>query len=300
MLFFRDTESRFSDLAVSTGYKDGSNILTLFGEGTTVTIGSLSFPQRSSSGQCVDTAPVRFLRNSQSTCTRMLTRNTCADLTPFSARTYLQSSTLFNPACPRSFAVSTSGQNSQEKATVNVNYYCQVNDSFYRASNEAFSDLVNSRTAYSVADINCTDLCNDALCNSTNIGLGESTSTTLPPRCSFDSGFVLPPSPFYDPATQGCENTVLEVRYLIHWSGQNITSITADIVIGNIISIDTGIPITQVFKVTFANSFSGSSNQSDNFQNLTAIYDRSGRPGTEIIFLCLNNISFLSLLNACA
>ena len=284
----RETESRFQDLTVVSAYTDGTNILTISSQGSA---GNLPFPQRASSGQCLDSTPVQFLRDSQSTCLRALTQQTCADLTPFSARSYVEASSLYNPACPRSYSVSSTGRSLQDetqRVNVQVNYYCTGDASAYlKILTGRFSDLVQPQTVYSftsgLESVNCTDTCNaDPSCLAYNQGLGGSTPNPLPQRCSSDSSFVLPATPSYNAATGVCSNVVLDVKYHFSWAGQTITGLTADVILGDIsLASAPGneVSVSQKFSAVFVHDYSGASNQSDNYQQATAAYQRSGRPG---------------------
>ncbi|KAK7475650.1 hypothetical protein BaRGS_00033076, partial [Batillaria attramentaria] len=280
---YRDTESRYTDLLPNTLYKDGSKIVTIYGESPQAVYGIFSLPQVSPSGQCIDTAPVRFLRDSMASCTRTLSPSSCADFTPFSARIYLQASSLFQPACPRSFRVSATGVPTGDDVNVGVNYLCSSDATSYVKSSTRYSDLFDEHAVYSfnpgLQNQNCTEACEDQACYSYNTGKGETTAVPLPDRCSFDSSYDLPPVPSYDSSSGICLNAVLEVRYQITWEGAAIAGITADIIIGNVSDVGSNVGVSQVFNVTFVHSYTGSSNQTDNYQNLTTAYVRSGRPG---------------------
>lgn len=278
-----------------SGYTDGAYILTISSQGNA---GNLPFPQLASSGQCLDSTPVQFLQDSQSTCVRSLTQEMCADLTSFSARAYVEASSLYNPACPRSYTISSTGRSLQDRdqrVNVQVNYYCTSDPSAYlKASTSRFSDLVQPQTVYSFTSgldsVNCTDMCDaDASCLAYNQGLGVSSSTLLPPRCPSDSSFVLPATPTYNTATGTCSNVVLDVRYRFSWAGQTITGLTADVIVGDIVlgsAPGNEVSVSQKFSAIFVHDYSGASNQSDNYQQVTTAYQRSGRPGG-VVKLCL-------------
>ncbi|KAL8614011.1 hypothetical protein ACOMHN_023246 [Nucella lapillus] len=287
---YREAESRFSDLAVVSGYTDGSNILTIYSQGGA---GNLPLPRHASSGRCLDSTPVQFLRDSRSTCTRVLTPDTCADLTVFSAGVYMQASSVSSPACPKSFSVSSTGRSLQDetqRVNVLVNYLCASDTAAYvKAAASSFSSLVGSKVTRSftssLGNANCSDLCDtDAACLSYNQGLGDSisgaTTTTLPSRCSGDNGFRVQPVPSYSVGTRVCSNVVLSVSYRFSWAGQSITGVTADVVLGSV-TLGTGgeVSVSQKFEAVFSHDYSGPANQSDNYQSLTTPYQRSGKPG---------------------
>lgn len=290
-IFLRESESRYSDLVTVNGYEDGSKILTITGEGTQASYGVFSLPQSAPSGQCLDHAPIRYLRDSLSTCTRTLTVATCADFTAFSARAYLQSSALFNPACPRSFRVSTFGSDTGDvEVPTEVNYFCTNDVTGYVKSTTRYSDLFDRQTIYSLAvgleGENCSNVCQTPACSAFNAGKGESDSKPLPARCSFDNSFQTPPVPSYDSNTGICSNVVLEVRYQITWTGAEnplikggVVSITGHVVMGDVSLANGDASVSQTFNATFVHNYTGSSNQTDNYQGLTTPYTRSGRPG---------------------
>ncbi|XP_076472923.1 uncharacterized protein LOC143302233 [Babylonia areolata] len=282
---YRETESRFTDLAEVNGYTEGSNILTILPQGGA---GNLLLPRLTTSGRCLDSSPVQFLRDSESTCTRTLTPATCSDLTPFSARVYVQGGSVSIPACPGSFSISTDGRSLQVQfVDVRVNYHCasaSATTAYIRDSNSVFSDLVSPQTVYSfpasLAGVNCTDLCGeDSACLGYNQGRGEAGMSSLPSRCPTDSGFELHPTPVYRAGSGTCDNVVLEVRYGFTWAGQSITGLTADLVMGSVQLAGGQAVVSQKFAVTFTHDYSGPANQTDNYLNMTTVYRRSGRPG---------------------
>ena len=301
----RETEQRYQDLTVVPGYTEGANLLTVSSQGAA---GNLPLPQPGSSGQCLDSTPMQFLRDSQSTCVRALTPATCADLTPFSVRAYVEASSLYNPACPRSYTVSATGKSLQEsiqRVTVQVNYYCLDDTSAYlKASTGAFSDLVAPQTVYTftpgLENVNCTEPCGaDSSCLANGGSSGGSNSNLLPPRCPIDNSYVLQPTPTN--VNDVCINVVLDVRYRFSWAGQVITGLTADVILGNVtLGSVRQVSVSQKFSAMFVHDYSGASNQSDNYQQLTTAYQRSGRPGIlysqslGFVFLCYLLLSFFS------
>ena len=257
-------------------------------------MGSLPLPQQASSGQCMDSAPVQFLRDSDSTCVRSLTQDRCADMTPFSGRVYVEPSSLYNPACPRAYTIRADGRLQGPAVNVAVNYYCATDISAYvKDSTTTFTNLVVPRTTYTftsgLGNVNCTDLCGaDASCLDYNQGLEDSALVDLPLRCPNDSSFELPDVPTYDSVTGICSSVVLDVRYNFTWQGQEITGLTADIILGNVqLSPGSETSISQKFSAVFVHEYSGPSNQTDNFEQQTTAYQRSGRPGNCFFTPCL-------------
>ncbi|XP_070204032.1 mucin-2-like [Littorina saxatilis] len=285
---YRETEARFSDLGPVESYVVGRNILTIYPQDAA---GNLPFPQRLSLGECVDSAPVQFLQDSASTCPRTLTVESCADLTPFSARSYVQASSVYDPACPTAFHVSSTGRSIldvAQRVSVNVNYYCAPNVSAYvQSTTTKLSDLVAPRTVYTfrpgLESVNCTEPCGeDSQCLSFQ-ATAEVEPFPLPDRCADDNSYRLLPAPSYDAAAGVCQDVVLDVRYKFTWAGQEVTGLTADIVVGNVpVLSGSETRMGQKFSVDFAHDYSGPSNQSDNFQQVTTAYPRSGRPGYEL------------------
>ncbi|XP_025093052.1 tectonic-2-like isoform X2 [Pomacea canaliculata] len=279
---YREAENRYADLDQVSGYKDGSVILTVLGEGSSSVYGTLSLPQQSPSGQCIDSAPVRYLRNSQAACNRKLTEATCGNFSVFSAQSYIESSGIFNPACPRT-TVSSSGQLGSN-VKVDVAYYCTSTYTGYTRLAQTYADSVQPDKEYSfisgLGNVTCTDPCQE--CFLYNSGRQEEISNPLPARCNFDSDFDLPPPPVFDQITSSCQNFVLEVRYDIKWAGQNVVGLTAHVVLGTNMTMTAAKDITQRFQVTFVHNYTGPSNQSDNFDSVTTQYQRSGRPGYDL------------------
>ena len=90
-------------------YKGGAAVksVKLFPENsvTPERIGTVVLPQRILGGECLSTAPVRYLTDLDTHCNFRLTREMCTSGSVFSARFYMESSRIRDPACPNSFSV---------------------------------------------------------------------------------------------------------------------------------------------------------------------------------------------------
>ena len=70
-----------------------------------------------------------------------------------------------------------------------------------------------------------------------NSTLSETTTTSdlaLPPRCSWDNGFVNPRSPKYDDQFKMCVDSVVDVRYEFTWSGTSIVHLNATVILADV------------------------------------------------------------------
>jgi len=209
------------------------------------TLGTLVLPKKVFTGLCSQTVPVRFLENTESTCTTETVESLCSSMSSFSASSYLMPRGISSPPCPVPSAVLSKGtlsQNQNEQpdlADVEVQYFCTT---------------------------------------------GSSASSSRW-RCAFDDGKTAPPLPVLNQTSNMCSNVVLNVTYRFDVSGQIINKVTAVITLSdikvqplsylNVVTSESNVnTLTQHFKTTFV--------QVSNTSSVSGINDtvnRSGNPG---------------------
>lgn len=266
----------------TTIYKKGTSVKSITAGVAARRVGTVVLPQRILSGQCLTTAPVRYLEDQQSDCTFSLTRDLCSSDSIFSGYFYLQPS-----SNPRAFAVQGSPTD-DTAAETNVNYYCTSDFSGYVKNTSATIPNVTTSTFFNFAlpsDTTCLDVCGNYICEE-----GVITDTTEPTRgtrCPFDNGSTLPPVPNINGNT--CENAVLDVKYEFQWKGTRIVKVDATVILGN---VPLSSEVTQRYEAKFNHQYVANGTvASDNYRNVTTTYDRStgydfGKPlqsGMEII-----------------
>lgn len=270
----REQEERIIDDSPGTGYEYGVSIKTAKMPNSDVAMyGVLTLPQPTISGQCLQTAPVRFLKNLDSSCSYTMTNNTCGPGTVLSSFFYIQNSSMstgFSPLVEDDGLVI---------AETNVNYYCAPNANAYINSSAGITNVVG-RVLFDYnlpANPNCTDICGNDLCVDLN-NLDDPdlpASSSLPPLCSNQQ----PSHPTI--AVDECNNSVVEVQYTFTWEGKKIIKLDANIILAN---VPLSRELTQKHSVTYVHNFTGvSSDATDNFNNITdTSYARSGKVGYEI------------------
>ncbi|KAK6184482.1 hypothetical protein SNE40_006950 [Patella caerulea] len=276
-----ETEERFNDPnSALRGYQYGASIRTNRADITVSDKGVLALPQRSASGHCVRTAPVRFLNNSASDCTSTASASVCTISSILSARVYAEPSTIFKPPCPEGFEICEE-YGTTVPAPSYVNYYCADSSYMqnYLKTSTTFDSIVQPTVPWlfnsSLQNENCDSPCENLNCVSYNNGRQEAP-VALPPRCNFDDGFTRAGIP--QVVGTNCENSVVDVRYRFTWSGQKVVRLDADIILGAL-PLSGSPAVTQNFQVVFNQENSGPNNSSDNYNQLNMKYDRSGNPG---------------------
>ena len=118
-----------------------------------------------------------------------------------------------------------------------------------------------------------------------------SSDLALPPRCSWDNGFVNPRSPKYDDQFKMCVDSVVDVRYEFTWSGTSIVHLNATVILADVpvFPMKPFRPIAtkmnQMFAVKFVHAgLNGTSEDSQEGHNGTSYAPpkRSGNPGIYI------------------
>ena len=168
------------------------------------------------------------------------------------------------------------------RVNIDVNYHCAgINHSgyFYDLNPDVGQQRSSTDLLSGLGDIDCYGLCNpdsdSSTCLRFNADITVEALPPLPSRCVNDTGFSMPDEPFFNTVTEVCENAVLDVRYRLHWSGQSITSFSADVVMGD---VPQGI-FTQKFSADFMHDARLQPNNSDLSLGLKRSFDRSGSPG---------------------
>lgn len=250
----------------TTIYKKGTSVKSITAGVAARRVGTVVLPQRILSGQCLTTAPVRYLEDQQSDCTFSLTRDLCSSDSIFSGYFYLQPSSNL-----RAFAVQGSPTD-DTAAETNVNYFCTSDFSGYVKNTSGTIPNVTTSTFFNFAlpsDTTCLDVCGNYICEE-----GVITDTTEPTRgtrCPFDNGSTLPPVPNINGNT--CENAVLDVKYEFQWKGTRIVKVDATVILGN---VPLSSEVTQRYEAKFNHQYVANGTvASDNYRNVTTTYDRS-------------------------
>ncbi|GFN92839.1 tectonic-2 [Plakobranchus ocellatus] len=232
-------------------------------------------------GACDFLSPVRFLVNTQASCSSVLVPETCSALSRFSGRIYAVSSAI--SGCSQSFKVASS-LTGNTVAPADVRYYCATDLSPYLpAAGTALNELPptqGSSFGGALANENCSTPCSSQTCIDYNSGRAADSSQPLPAPCPWDDGTTSPVVPNLN--NNVCENVVLDVRYRFEWSGSQITRLSADVILGNVRNVTPGLEVmlTQKFQADWIHQGNGSVySLSDNFDSTTEAYQRSGSAG---------------------
>ncbi|XP_048768983.2 tectonic-2-like isoform X2 [Ostrea edulis] len=264
-----------ADTPYKTGVSVGS-IKPSVNSGDPMRVGTVTLPQRILSGQCLTTAPVRYLMDQQSDCTFTLTRDMCNSASVFSTLFYIQSSSTIGPSCPNAFSIQGSPSDTTATET-DVKYFCTSDFSGYvKDINSNIPDVTTS-TLFNFTlptDESCLDVCGNYICEENVIV--DTAETTRGTRCAFDDGTTCPPVPTINGAT--CENVVLDVKYEFEWKGSRIVRLNATVLLGNV-PLSTGaapVEITQKYQANFNHQYDANGTvASDNYREVTTAFDRS-------------------------
>lgn len=221
------------------GYREGLSLRTGIRSDRNSPISSLGYlglPERTLTGDCVDSSPVRFLQDRSSSCVKQITKEMCQDGGVLSARSYATSTALTNPPCPYRPTLLRQQSTGSLNTEVTSHYFCITSMTNYMNSMEEASDFYKPSTKslfshFIPRDDNCTDpdVC---ILNSTYPSSSENTVEYT--RCAWDDGYTLPPGPTYNEATSTCENAVVNVTYEFTWDGSEIVLLNASYILGNI------------------------------------------------------------------
>lgn len=261
----------------------------------------LTLPQRTWSGECVWSAPVRYLVDTDNSCRRPMTTNACTDNPAFDARMYVQSTFWKDNPCSGPVVLSSLGP--VAIGNVNVNYLCAAQDlSRYLSSTDRYEDVVPPNEARKFNYTLPTDENGDADCAFDEL-LGiyrcadqvfgeEIPGLSLPDRCGFDDGHTKPPAPSYDETSGLCSNAVVDVLYNFTWLANDIVYLNATVILGDVPMFTTRndvnftTNVTQLFASVFVHDYTPvvDVNATEEDNNATTLrpegrYERSGNPG---------------------
>lgn len=238
--------------------------------------GILALPQPTLTGQCMYTAPVRYLKDLDHSCTYTISESLCSSLSVLSAMSYTNVSIL-------------EGGSSVVVVPTNVVYRCATPQYLqsYLKSTQVLSDIVDKTQVYKFdynlpADPNCVDVCGNDKCIDLNNLTDPDVDPGMPPECIFSST----PTPVV--SSGSCLNSVIDVDYTIKWAGNKTARLDVVVILANISlqnSAGSGSNVlTQKYKTTFEHNVTTVGNGStDNFNNITnEPYERSGRVGYNI------------------
>jgi len=252
--------------------------------------GPVVLPQRTLSGECLAESHVEYLKDFTSDCIYELTNQSqCSVGSSFNPLFYVESSNTRDPACPNPFII-MKDSTKQSIAETYVDYHCVTDYSSYVKSTTPQTLVARNTTYtfnYTLPSSNCQDSCGNELssCTDYNTITDNIQTTALPPRCFWDDGYTQPPLVAIN--GNNCDNSVLEVRYKVYWSGSEIVKLNATVIMGNVTLSTTDAPVvvTQKFSTEFLHSFTGTpSNTLDNYQGVQTTFSRSGKPGNHCIF----------------
>ncbi|XP_071093740.1 uncharacterized protein [Haliotis cracherodii] len=280
---YRETERRFSDPNSGlVGYKEGASIRTRRDDVPSSSRGVLTLPARSMGGACLNVVPVRFQQDRSSDCVHDNVRNMCGPDSMLSARIYAEMTSTSHPPCPEAYRILENYGGSSTNipiANTYVNYYCATTDASYVKSSVRYSDAVQPTASWTfrreLDTENCTLPCGDPACLQYNVD--QEIVTSLPPRCAWDDGYTRPPVPSL--GAVACNDVVVDVRYIFTWTGQRIVNLNATVILAPITLGVNPPSLTQSFDVKFEHQMSFQSNSTDNYENQTEAFDRSGKPG---------------------
>ncbi|KAH3884678.1 hypothetical protein DPMN_008664 [Dreissena polymorpha] len=270
---YREQDARAIVDPNTTVYKFGASVKTR--RQSASRIGTLSLPQQVLTGQCLDTAPVRYLKNLDHSCTVRMSVDLCSATSVLSQLYYVQSSTF------TSFFSVVEDYSGITVAQTNVVYKCVTNENDLNRYLMSMTPLTvdSSQPSNLQIDPACVGDCGEDLC----VNLTRSDPVvpqTVIGNCASQS----PQAPTVNAGV--CANAVIDVQYNAYWIGNKIAKFDAVIIVANIsINNILGSPnvLTQNFKVDFIhNSTNATGEVSDNFYNITdASYTRSGKVGYE-------------------
>lgn len=267
--WYRELEQRTLSDSVNNTYKYGVSVKT--------SKGILTLPQPTLSGQCMYTAPVRYLKELDYSCTYTLSESLCSSLSVLSALSYIQSSN--NDSILEE-------ESSVAIASTNVVYKCadQLYLNSYLKSRQVLSDIVDNTQVYKFdynlpTNADCIDVCGiDTCVDLNNLTNPDPVAPATGPNDCPDQST---PTPSYNNNNGICSNAVIDVNYNIRWIGNKIARLDAVVVLANIHVQNV---LSQKYKTTFVHNVTTvGSGSTDNFNNITdAPYDRSGRVGYNI------------------
>jgi len=280
------TEAGYSHgLAVKTGLQLPSasvspNLVNQFGKNYLLTL-----PQRTMTGACTWSAPVRFLVDSRDTCDFEVTRSSCSKGSQLDALMYMPSA---------GWGVATGPLVLYEQAVgditrADVNFLCVDQLTAYVKSANTSAKSVRLDTEFCFATNNTCHIVGNCDVDAVTSAYGcpsdpvaWSTASTSTARCFFDDGFTVPPSPSFDAATGVCSNAVVAVEYNFTWSGQTITRLNATVTLANVSTVANVADITvlsQDFVVTFVGNSSRAAAGNSSSSHSNRVFPPSGNPG---------------------
>ncbi|XP_064612358.1 uncharacterized protein LOC135476300 [Liolophura sinensis] len=296
----------------TAGYKHGQRLRTAQPTaigGLSSRSGVLALPQRTIGGQCLRTAPVRFLTDLESDCTYTMTPELCGVDSVLSARMYAEPSGLTSPPCLRTYQV-LSVEDSSGKAVSEAaaSYFCSPDNTGFLNTPDTMRTELNQYTTslfdYDMPPENCQDTFGNDICaDPENITI---TPKQELPKCSFDDGYTPAPLPVYNSTTKVCHNAVLSVKYNFTWSGQRIVFLNTTVILGDVpmevtwqenrtmiytdnagtthrntslVNRSTPAILNQKYSVIFHHNYTKLINTSTNNQDGNTRVDRSGYPG---------------------
>jgi len=243
-------------------YKYGVSVKTLYDRREGV-LGKLSLPLQSLTGACVQ-SPVRFLKNSESVCTKPLSSEVCmtAKNTLFDHQMYIMS--FPGIANTPNFAQVLAKNNFLETVKTTVNYY----------TTDSTDKYINVNSDENLLEE--TDDLNHIIGKLSKIEKGAKFKENIENENIRDYE-KLQENAHYDPEENACKNLVLEARYTFSWAGYEILDVEVDILLGNISLSDLGkddtdLHIRQYFKVEFIHVNKTAAEKKPKHQ-------RSGNPG---------------------
>jgi len=245
----------------------------------------LALPQRTMAGGCTWSAPVQFLVESSDFCDVEITSKSCSEGSQLDARMYA-------PSAGWGVATGPLVLHKQAGGTVtktDVNFLCADGSMLFIKSTKTRTKPIPLHTELCFAANESCSVVNDCYFNATTSAYVCPDNPVFQPtaqpgsiRCSFDSGFTVPPKPHFDALTGICSNAVVAVTYNFTWSGQTITHLNATVTLADISAVTNATNTTvlsQHFAVTFVGSRSQAAVSNSSSSQSTTVYPPSGNPG---------------------
>ncbi|XP_045171552.1 tectonic-2-like isoform X2 [Mercenaria mercenaria] len=268
--WYREEEARILSDSTDNVYRYGVSVKT--------SKGILTLPQPTLNGQCMYTAPVRYLKDLEHSCSYTISDSLCSPSSVLSALSYIQSSNNNSILEEESSVVI---------ASTNVVYKCATNLQSYLKSTQTISDIIDNTQVYKFnynlpTDPNCVDECGSL--NDKCIDLNNLTNPDpiTPPTTLTDCPSQTPAAPTL--ANGICSDAVIDVEYTIKWTGNKVARLDAVVILADFPiqnAAGTNNVLSQKYKTTFVHNVTSVGNGStDNFNNITdSPYERSGRVG---------------------
>ena len=199
----------------------------------------LTLPQKSWTGDCIVTAPVRYLVDTDHTCVSTMTEELCSADSMLSASMYVRPTSQSNPPCSLGPVV-LKDYGSENVALTYTDYLCASDITPFVYSMVTPEDVYSpTRSSLFGNHIPYENITNCQFDNSTGAYVCDfvdfdETVPSVPQRCSWDDRYTAAPTPTFDAVNQICRNAVLDVKYNFTWKANEIMILNATVILGDI------------------------------------------------------------------